>query len=106
VNVGSSAHRVAEELAGSSTTVVCLCPGLNDTTLSAALMGRIGGPPAHGAARVLFAALADVPSGSYLEEDRVVAPSSEITDPSSREQLIELYWTRLSPFSERNPAER
>lgn len=90
---------LAEEEAGTSTTVVALCPGLNDTPLSAAMMGRIGGPPTIGAARVIHAALADVPSGSYLENDRIVAPSSEATDPRNRAQLAELYGARLRPFA-------
>lgn len=88
---------LAEEEAGMPTTVVALCPGLNDTPLSAAMMGRIGGPPTNGAARVLHAAVADVPSGAYLEEDAMVAPSPEVTDPESRRRLTELFRRRLSP---------
>ncbi|WP_238008839.1 SDR family NAD(P)-dependent oxidoreductase [Dactylosporangium sp. AC04546] len=90
---------LAEELRSMSVSVVALCPGLNDTPLSAAMMGRIGGPPTHGAARVLHAAVADVPSGSYLEDDRVVSPSTDVTDPSNRERLTALYWQRLRPFA-------
>ncbi|SDY64532.1 SDR family NAD(P)-dependent oxidoreductase [Herbiconiux ginsengi] len=90
---------LAEEEAGTDVTVVALCPGLNDTPLSAAMMGRIGGPPSVGAARVLHAITADVPSGSYLENDRVVAPSAEVRDPENRERLARLYWTRLAPFA-------
>ncbi|GAB3600512.1 SDR family NAD(P)-dependent oxidoreductase [Microbacterium tumbae] len=90
---------LAEEEADTSTTVVALCPGLNDTPLSAAMMGRIGGSPDHGAAHVLYAATAAVPSGSYLEGDEPVAPSAEVTDRSNREKLTELYWTRLRPFA-------
>ena len=90
---------LAEELAGTSTTVVALCPGLNDTPLSAAMMGRIGERPTVGAERVVFAATADVASGSYLEGSRVVAPSTEVTDPANREALIALYRERLAPFA-------
>lgn len=90
---------LAEEEAGTNTTVVALCPGLNDTPLSAAMTGGTGGPPSHGAARVLFAASADVPSGSYLEDDRMVTPSREALDASHREQLTRLYWQRLAPFA-------
>lgn len=89
---------LAEELRSMPVSVVALCPGLNDTPLSAAMMGRIGGPATQGAARVLHAAGADVPSGSYLEDDRVVFPSTDATDPSNREQLTVLYWERLLPF--------
>lgn len=95
---------LAEELRGASTTVVALCPGLNDTPLSSAMMGRIGGPPTVGAAHVLFAATADVASGSYLEGDHVVAPSAEVTDPANRVALTELYWDRLAPFAARSRA--
>jgi NAD(P)-dependent dehydrogenase (short-subunit alcohol dehydrogenase family) len=91
---------LAEEEAGTSITVVALCPGLNDTPLSAAMMGRIGGRPAIGAERVVNAALAAVPTGSYLEDDAVVTPSSEVTDRRNREQLTELFWSRLHRFAE------
>ncbi|WP_432826074.1 SDR family NAD(P)-dependent oxidoreductase [Dactylosporangium sp. CA-092794] len=90
---------LAEELRSMPVSVVALCPGLNDTPLSAAMMGRIGGPATGGAARVLHAAVADVPSGSYLEDDRVVSPSADVTDPSNRERLTALYWERLLPFA-------
>lgn len=90
---------LAEEQRGTPVVVVALCPGLNDTPLSAAMMGRIGGPPSHGAERVLHAARVDVPSGSYFEDGDVVAPSSEVTDPSNRQQLAALYWDRLLPFA-------
>lgn len=90
---------LAEEEAATSTTVVALCPGLNDTRLSAAMTGGVGGPPSRGAARVVFAASAAVPSGSYLEEDRIVAPSDEVPNAANRERLARLYWTRLAPFA-------
>jgi NAD(P)-dependent dehydrogenase (short-subunit alcohol dehydrogenase family) len=90
---------LAEEEAGTSTTVVALCPGLNDTPLSATMMGRIGGPPTVGARHVLHAATASVPSGVYLENDEVVDPSPEVTRPRNRELLTEFYWRRLRPFA-------
>jgi NAD(P)-dependent dehydrogenase (short-subunit alcohol dehydrogenase family) len=90
---------LAEEEASTPLDVVALCPGLNDTPLSAAMMGRIGGPPGQGAARVLFAATAEVPSGSYLENDEPVAPSPEVTEPGNRQRLTALYWDRLAPFA-------
>ncbi|MDG4820119.1 MULTISPECIES: SDR family NAD(P)-dependent oxidoreductase [unclassified Micromonospora] len=90
---------LAEELRSMPVSVVALCPGLNDTPLSAAMTGRIGGPPARGAARVLHAAVADVRSGSYLEDDHVVSPSADATDPSNRKQLTALYWDRLLRFA-------
>jgi NAD(P)-dependent dehydrogenase (short-subunit alcohol dehydrogenase family) len=90
---------LALEEAGTSHDVVALCPGLNDTPLSAAMMGRIGGPPAVGAGHVLFAATADVRSGSYLEDDRVVEPSPEVRDPARRAALARLYTERLTPFA-------
>jgi len=92
---------LAEEEAQTTTTVVALCPGLNDTPLSAAMMGRIGGSPSHGAARVLFAAAATVPSGSYLEGDRIVAASPEVGRRRNRELLTELFWSRLRPHAAR-----
>jgi NAD(P)-dependent dehydrogenase (short-subunit alcohol dehydrogenase family) len=92
---------LAEEEAETTTTVVALCPGLNDTPLSAAMMGRIGGSPAHGAARVLHAATAAVPSGSYLESDRVVEPSREASSSRNRHALTDLYWSRLNLFTAR-----
>lgn len=89
---------LAEELESQPVSVVVLCPGLNDTPLSAAMMGRIGGPPSEGAKRVLFATTATVPSGSYLEADRVVSPSEESRNASNRMRLATMYWDRLSPF--------
>ena len=94
---------LAEEEAGTGVHVVSLCPGLNDTPLSAAMTGGIGGPPSQGAVRVLFAATAAVPSGSYLENDRVVAPSSDVVDPANRSRLSALFLTRLSRFAGTRP---
>ena len=90
---------LAEEEAHGSVEVVALCPGLSDTALSAAMMGRIGGPPDRGAQRVLYAATARVPSGSYLEGDEPTAPSSEVRDPGNRRRLVELFTARLTPFA-------
>lgn len=92
---------LAVEESGTATTVVALCPGLNDTPLSAAMMGRIGGPASAGAEHVLHAAAAAVPTGSYLEDDRVVDPSPEALSTANRERLASLYWRRLSPSSTR-----
>lgn len=89
---------LAEELASSPVDVVALCPGLNYTPLSAAMVGRIGGPPSGGADRVLYATSADIASGCYLENDRAVTPSSEALNPGNWERLASLYWERLSPF--------
>ncbi len=63
------------------------------------MMGRIGGPPSHGAARVMHAALTEVPSGSYLENDRVVASSLEIAERRNRALLAGIYRDRLSRFA-------
>lgn len=90
---------LAEEEAATSTTIVALCPGLNDTPLSAAMTGGTGGPPSHGAARVLFAASADVPSGSYLENDRVVRSSADSLDRRNRARLADAFRERLTPFA-------
>lgn len=90
---------LAEEEAHGSVDVVALCPGLNDTALSAAMMGRIGGPPDGGARRVLHAATARVPSGSYLEDDRPTTPSAEALDPGNRRRLTQLFTRRLTPFA-------
>lgn len=90
---------LAQEEAGSTHDVVALCPGLNDTPLSAAMMGRIGGPPSHGAGLVIAASEAAVPSGSYLENGQVVSPSADSLDPSNRARLTALFRERLSPFA-------
>ncbi|WP_448005159.1 SDR family NAD(P)-dependent oxidoreductase [Agromyces bauzanensis] len=90
-----------QEPHGDHVDVVALCPGLNDTPLSAAMMGRIGGPPTQGAARVLYAATASVPSGSYLEHDRVVEPSHDSRDLGNRRRLAALYTGRLLPVAAR-----
>ena len=90
---------LAQEEAASPHDVVALCPGLNDTPLSAAMMGRIGGPPSHGASLVIAASRAAVPSGSYLENGQVVSPSADALDPGNRARLTALFRARLSPFA-------
>ncbi|MEN1975468.1 SDR family NAD(P)-dependent oxidoreductase [Cellulomonas sp. P4] len=89
---------LADELRPSGVDVVAVCPGLNATALSAALAGPVGGSPDRGARRVLHAATADVPSGSYLEDDRVVPPAGDVTSAATRERLAALLWARLRPF--------
>ena len=89
---------LAQEEAGRSHEVVALCPGLNDTPLSAAMMGRIGGPASHGAELVLAASEAAVPSGSYFENCRVVNPSADSLDPHNRARLAAAFEQRLTPF--------
>jgi NAD(P)-dependent dehydrogenase (short-subunit alcohol dehydrogenase family) len=90
---------LVEECAPEAIEVVALCPGLNDRPLSAAMTGGVGGPPTEGAARVLFAAAADIPSGSYPEHDRVTPPSAEVRDAANRDRLAQLHGDRLSPFT-------
>lgn len=89
---------LAEEQATSSHDVVALCPGLNDTPLSAAMMGHIGGPASHGAELVLAASTAAVPSGSYFETGQVVSPSADSLDPGNRARLTAVFRERLSPL--------
>jgi NAD(P)-dependent dehydrogenase (short-subunit alcohol dehydrogenase family) len=90
---------LAREESGTGVTVVALCPGLNDTPLSAAMAGRIGGPPSVGAARVIHAATAKVASGAYLENDVPTDPSREALNPANRARLAALYWARLAPHT-------
>jgi len=44
-------------------------------------------------------AAADVPSGSYLEGDRVIEPSAAATDAGNRARLAGVYIERLTPFA-------
>lgn len=90
---------LADEEASTSVSVVALCPGLNDTPLSSAMMGPIGDPPSLGAARVLHAAVAPLSSGTYLEAGRATSPSTDVADAHNRKQLARLYLQRLSPFA-------
>ncbi|MCU1407099.1 MAG: NAD(P)-dependent dehydrogenase, short-chain alcohol dehydrogenase family [Glaciihabitans sp.] len=92
---------LAEEEEGCSHDVVALCPGLNDTPLSAAMMGRIGGPATYGAELVLTASTAAVPSGSYLENGQVVPSSADSLDPANRARFTAVLQERLSPLSVR-----
>lgn len=89
---------LAQEEAGSSHGVVALCPGLNDTPLSAAMVGRIGGPASHGAELVLAASTVAAPSGSYFENGRVVSPSADSLDTGNRTRLADVFRSRLMPF--------
>lgn len=93
---------LAGEFAGTDVNVVALCPGLTSTQLSAAMAGPIGSPPSDGARRVLGAAVADIPSGSYLENHEVVPPSPDVRDPANRAALTRLYLERLTPYAAPN----
>jgi hypothetical protein len=65
------------------------------------MAGRIGGPPAAGADRVLHAAVSEAPTGSYLEDDRVSRPSADVLDPGIRRGLATLLTARLAPVARR-----
>ena len=66
--------------------VITVCPGVNRTALIEAMYGPIGAnPPSYGAAHLVHAAEADVPSGTYIHEGQIEVPSEEASDdvPSS-----------------------
>lgn len=75
---------LADAARGSGIEVVALCPGLNDTPLSATMMGRVGGSPRVGAAHTWHAATATLPTGSYLEGDRILTPGPPAGDVRTR----------------------
>ncbi len=81
---------LADVLRPAGIDVVTVDPGLNQTPLSSAMAGHIGGPPSNGAARILYAATARVPTGSYLVEDRAGSPSADAADPDNQRRIAAL----------------
>ena len=75
--------------------VVALCPGLNNTPLSAAMTGGIGGPPAHGAALVVRAGTSADRTGGYAENGRPAEPSPAIQSPAYRRDVATVIAARL-----------
>jgi xanthine/CO dehydrogenase XdhC/CoxF family maturation factor len=47
----------------------------------------------NGAARVLYGVTADVPTGSYLVDDRITLPSADATDPGNQHRIASLLAT-------------
>lgn len=86
----------AERLRPSGIDVVALCPGLNDTPLSAAMMGRIGGPPVRGARLVLRAAETASPTGTYFEGGSPASPSPAIRDSGYRSAVEQCIAERIT----------
>lgn len=91
----------ADRLRASGIDVVALCPGLNNTRLSAAMTGGIGGPPANGAALVVHAGTSADPTGGYAENGRPAEPSPAIQSPAYRRDVANVIAARLLPQAER-----
>jgi len=81
---------LARSLAGTGIDVITVCPGVTDTPLSAAMMGRIGASPVRGAGRVYRAISADVPTGTYLESDRPAPSSADALDARFQAKVVEM----------------
>ncbi|WP_275003516.1 SDR family NAD(P)-dependent oxidoreductase [Promicromonospora iranensis] len=71
-------------------SVVAISPGVISTGLLHAMFGGGGAPVAHGAQRIREAVLADVPSGTYIDDGDVVAASDDALDTTTQDRLAEL----------------
>jgi NAD(P)-dependent dehydrogenase (short-subunit alcohol dehydrogenase family) len=69
--------------------VITVCPGVNRTALIEAMYGPIGEPPSYGAAHLVHAAEADVPTGTYLHEGQIEIPSDEARDERVQLELMQ-----------------
>ncbi|GAB7043936.1 MULTISPECIES: SDR family NAD(P)-dependent oxidoreductase [Catenuloplanes] len=74
--------RLAGELAGRGVDVVTISPGVISTGLLHAMFGGGGVRVEHGGRRVIEAITAEVPTGTYIDDGEIVAPSDEARDPS------------------------
>lgn len=70
--------------------VVAVSPGVISTSLLHSMFGGGGAPVAHGARRLREAVLADVPSGTYIDDGEVVAASDGALDEATQARLAEL----------------
>lgn len=71
-------------------SVVAISPGVIGTALLHSMFGGGGAPVAHGAERIREAVLADVPSGTYIDDGDVVAASDDALDETTQVRLAEL----------------
>jgi NAD(P)-dependent dehydrogenase (short-subunit alcohol dehydrogenase family) len=71
-------------------SVVAISPGVISTSLLHAMFGGGGAPVPHGADRIREAVLADVPSGTYIDDGDVVAASDDALDETTQDRLAEL----------------
>ncbi|PZR53375.1 short-chain dehydrogenase [Xylanimonas oleitrophica] len=71
-------------------SVVAISPGVISTALLHSMFGGGGAPVAHGAERIREAVLADVPSGTYIDDGDVVAASDDALDETAQDRLAEL----------------
>lgn len=70
--------------------VVTISPGVISTSLLHSIFGGGGAPVEHGAERIREAVLADVPSGTYIDDGEVIAASEAALDAATQEALAKL----------------
>ncbi|TDC34098.1 SDR family NAD(P)-dependent oxidoreductase [Micromonospora sp. 15K316] len=79
--------------------IVSVHPGVVATSLLHAMFAVHGEPASHGGENVVAAALRpDVPTGAYLDEQRVAEPARQVRDATFREELHRLTTTLLGPW--------
>ncbi len=71
-------------------SVVAISPGVISTSLLHSMFGGGGAPAEHGAMRIREAVLADVASGSYIDDGEVVAASADALDRKAQDGLAQL----------------
>lgn len=79
---------LAEQLRPHGIDVITACPGLTDTGLIETMFGRMGAPIEHGARNILTAALAPLPTGTYIQGGEVQGPSDDAQDPKIQAALV------------------
>ncbi|RKN22384.1 SDR family NAD(P)-dependent oxidoreductase [Micromonospora musae] len=79
--------------------IVSVHPGIVSTALLHAMFAVEGEPASRGGANVVAAALRPgLPSGAYLDEQRVAEPARQVRDATFREELHRLTMTLLGPW--------
>ncbi|APH43754.1 hypothetical protein BMW26_01380 [Microbacterium sp. 1.5R] len=76
--------------------VVSISPGVISTTLLHSMFGAGGASVDHGGRRVVEAAAAEVPSGSYIDDGELVAASDDALDERNQKALAALTRERIS----------
>ncbi|PJJ73611.1 NAD(P)-dependent dehydrogenase (short-subunit alcohol dehydrogenase family) [Diaminobutyricimonas aerilata] len=71
-------------------SVVAISPGVISTSLLHSMFGGGGAPVEHGGARIREAVLADVPSGTYIDDGEVIAASDDALDEHTQAGLADL----------------
>jgi NAD(P)-dependent dehydrogenase (short-subunit alcohol dehydrogenase family) len=79
--------RLAGQLTDRGIDVIAISPGVINTGLLQAMFGAGGAPTDHGGRRIVEAIQAPVPTGTYIDDGQIVAPSDDARDPAAGADL-------------------